>query len=179
MLTEILLRIPCSVIRRCSLVPTSHWLQGKCARINLPSAAFGIILQNHRRPPVSIFSVKIAVLGSLKRVTGRIFKISKNFQRSKLKFGVWFFHQVKKIMKLSAHVQNFYHNKPSKKLFISWHSPFKQILGDKLQSVFFRKYSANIGEPALQSVSVKERVLFGMIYRRHIIHDRHLCACAL
>jgi hypothetical protein len=39
-----------------------------------------MILQNHRRLPVSIFSVKIAAIGSLKRVTGRIFilvKISK------------------------------------------------------------------------------------------------------
>jgi hypothetical protein len=46
-------------------------------------AAFGIILQNHRRLPVSIFSVKIAALGSLKRVTGRIFKIFKrNFKEA-------------------------------------------------------------------------------------------------
>ncbi len=35
--------------------------------------------------PVSISSVNIAALGYLKRVTGRIFKISKYFQRSKLK----------------------------------------------------------------------------------------------
>jgi hypothetical protein len=38
-------------------------------------AAFGIILQNHRRLPVSIFSVKIAALGSLKQVTGRFSKL--------------------------------------------------------------------------------------------------------
>ncbi len=38
MLTE----IPFSVISRCSLVPTSHWLQGKCARFNLSQAASGI-----------------------------------------------------------------------------------------------------------------------------------------
>ncbi len=77
MLTETLLRIPFSVIGRCSLVPTSNLLQGKCARINLSLAAFRIILQNYRRLPVSIFSVKIATLGSLKRVFGKIFKISK------------------------------------------------------------------------------------------------------
>jgi hypothetical protein len=41
MLTETFLRIPFSVIGRCSLVPTSHWLQGKCARINLSQAATG------------------------------------------------------------------------------------------------------------------------------------------
>jgi hypothetical protein len=35
-----------------------------------------MILQNHRRLSVSIFIVKIAALESLKRVTGRIFKIS-------------------------------------------------------------------------------------------------------
>jgi hypothetical protein len=44
-----------SVIGRCSLVPTSHWLQRKCARINLSLAAFGIILQNQRRLPASFF----------------------------------------------------------------------------------------------------------------------------
>ncbi len=77
MLTETLFKIPLSVIGRCSLVPTSYWLQGKCARINLSQAAPGIILQNHRRPPVSSFSVKIAILGSSKWVTGRIFKMSK------------------------------------------------------------------------------------------------------
>jgi hypothetical protein len=31
-------------------------MQGKCARIILSQAAFGMILQNHRRLPVSIFS---------------------------------------------------------------------------------------------------------------------------
>jgi hypothetical protein len=56
--TETLFRISFSVIGRSSLVPTPHWLQGKCARINLSPAAFGIILQNQRRLPVSIFSVK-------------------------------------------------------------------------------------------------------------------------
>ncbi len=40
--TETLLRIPFSVIGRCSLVPTSYRLQGKCARINLSQAAFGL-----------------------------------------------------------------------------------------------------------------------------------------
>ncbi len=35
-----------------------------------------MILQYHRRLPVSIFSVKIAALGTLKRISGRIFKIS-------------------------------------------------------------------------------------------------------
>ncbi len=75
MLTVILLRIFFSVIGRCSLVPASHWLQGKCARINLSRAASGMILQ--RRLPVTIFSVKIAALGFLNRVTGRIVKYSK------------------------------------------------------------------------------------------------------
>jgi hypothetical protein len=80
MLTETLLRIPLSVIGRCSLVPTSHSRQGKCARINLSHAASGMILQNHRRLPVSNFSVKVAALGSLKRVTGRILKNVSNFE---------------------------------------------------------------------------------------------------
>jgi hypothetical protein len=79
MLTETLLKISFYVTGRCSLLPTSHWLQGKCARINLSQAAFGMILQNHRQLPVCIFSVKSAALGSLKRVTGRIFKTSWQF----------------------------------------------------------------------------------------------------
>jgi hypothetical protein len=56
---------------------TSHWLQGKGTRINLSQAASGMILQKHRRVSASIFSVNIAALGSLKRATGRIFKIGK------------------------------------------------------------------------------------------------------
>jgi hypothetical protein len=74
MLTETLLRIPFSVIGRCSLVPISHWLLGKFARTNLSQAASGMNLQNHRWLPVCIFNVKIVALGSLKRITGRIFK---------------------------------------------------------------------------------------------------------
>jgi hypothetical protein len=34
MFTQTLYRIPIFVIGRCSLEPTSHWLHGKCARIN-------------------------------------------------------------------------------------------------------------------------------------------------
>ncbi len=74
-ITEALLRIPFSVIGRCSFVPTSHWLQ-----------AASIILQNHRRLPVSIFSVKIAAAGSLKRVTRMIFKISSDFKGARYNF---------------------------------------------------------------------------------------------
>ncbi len=85
MITETLLRIIFSVIGRCSHVPTSDWLQEKCARINLLQAASNMILPNHRRLSASIFSVKIAALGSLKRVTGKIFKISNLFQRCKIK----------------------------------------------------------------------------------------------
>jgi hypothetical protein len=41
----------------------------------MSQAASGIIIQNHRRlPPVSIFSVKIAAVGSSKLVTVRISK---------------------------------------------------------------------------------------------------------
>ena len=78
LLTETLIRIPFFVIGRCSLMPTSHWLQGKCARINLPHAVSGGILQNHMRLPVSIFSVEMVALwvfGS--EGIGRNFKISK------------------------------------------------------------------------------------------------------
>jgi hypothetical protein len=75
MLTETILRIPFSVIGRCSLVATSHWLQG--ARINVSKAALGMILQNHRWLPVSIVSIKITALGSESGYARRIFKSSK------------------------------------------------------------------------------------------------------
>ncbi len=79
MFIETLLIIPFSVIGRCSTVSTPHWLQGKCA---------GLIC--HRRLPrfdftesqaasCMHFQCQIASLGSLKRVTERIFKIS-NFK---------------------------------------------------------------------------------------------------
>jgi hypothetical protein len=81
MLTETLLIILFSVTGRCSPVSTSYWLQGKCARIKSPHAASGIILQNHRRLPVYIFSVKIAALGSLKRVSTEAYsKLISNFK---------------------------------------------------------------------------------------------------
>jgi hypothetical protein len=76
MLTETLLLL---WFGRCSLVLTSHWLQGKCTKIKFTQAASGMILQNHKRLPVIIFSIKIAVSGFWKRVTGRIFKISNYF----------------------------------------------------------------------------------------------------
>jgi hypothetical protein len=75
MLTETVLKIPFYVIGQYFLVPTSHWLQGKCTRINFSRAASGVILHNHKQLPVSIFSVKITALGS--GVTGGIFKIIK------------------------------------------------------------------------------------------------------
>jgi hypothetical protein len=50
MLTETLLRIPFSVIGRCSLVPTSQWLQEKCARINFSQAASGVIIFCYYKP---------------------------------------------------------------------------------------------------------------------------------
>jgi hypothetical protein len=47
-LTETLLRIPFSVIGRCPRVPASHWLQGKCARINLSQGASGMIFKESK-----------------------------------------------------------------------------------------------------------------------------------
>jgi hypothetical protein len=55
-------------------------------RKNLSQVASGMILQNYWRLPVSIFSVKIAALRSLKRVTGMIFKISMQFKRASKNF---------------------------------------------------------------------------------------------
>ncbi len=42
MLTETLLKTSFSVIGWCSQVPTSHWLQGKCAIINVSQVAIGM-----------------------------------------------------------------------------------------------------------------------------------------
>jgi hypothetical protein len=72
-LTETLLRIPFSAIGWCSLVQTSLCRREKSQELTI-----------HRRLPVSNFSVKIFILGRLKRVTGRILKIQKfvsNFKR--------------------------------------------------------------------------------------------------
>jgi hypothetical protein len=80
MLSETLLRIPFSGIGRCSSLATSYWLQGKCERISTLNAASALILQNRRLLPVSIFSVKIAALGSLKWVTGMIFLLVNNLK---------------------------------------------------------------------------------------------------
>jgi hypothetical protein len=86
MLAETLIRIPFAVIGRYSLVPTSDWLEGKYARIRLPQVASSVILQNPRRLPVSIFSVKIATLGYLKRDAGRILKLSNQAETLSLIF---------------------------------------------------------------------------------------------
>ncbi len=68
MLTETPLRIPFAVIGRQSRVPTSHWLQGKCAKINLSQAAS------------YIFSVKFAALESLKWLQEGYSKLVSNFK---------------------------------------------------------------------------------------------------
>jgi hypothetical protein len=54
---------------------------GKCARINLSHAASDMIFKNHSWLPASIFSVKIAAFGSLKRVILKGFsKLIRNFK---------------------------------------------------------------------------------------------------
>ncbi len=76
MLTETLLRISFSVIGRCSLVQTSHWLQGKCARITLA------------------FSVSKSLLSGLwSGLLEGFSKLVSNFKGAKLKLWVWFYHQ--------------------------------------------------------------------------------------
>jgi hypothetical protein len=68
MLTGTFLRIPFSVIGRCSLVPTSHWLQGKYARI-IVTGGYRYDFTESQAASCKHFSVKIAALGSLMRVT--------------------------------------------------------------------------------------------------------------
>jgi hypothetical protein len=48
----------------------------KMRKNEVVTGASGLILQNHRLLPVCVFGVEIAAVEFLKRVTGRIFKIS-------------------------------------------------------------------------------------------------------
>jgi hypothetical protein len=66
MLAKTPLRIPFYVVGRCSQMPTSHWLQGKCARINLSQTASGMILQSNRRLPTRSLGVKKSPLQGLR-----------------------------------------------------------------------------------------------------------------
>jgi len=77
LLTETLLRIPFAVIGRCSLVTSSHWHRENAQELTRHRRLPVWFYKNHRCLPGSNFSVKIAALRSLKRVTWRIFKISK------------------------------------------------------------------------------------------------------
>ncbi len=79
MFTESILKIPFSVIGRWSLLPTSNWLQEKCARINLSQMASSMILQNHRRLPVCIFSVKSPLWGLSRGLLDGFSKLASNF----------------------------------------------------------------------------------------------------
>jgi hypothetical protein len=76
MLTGTLLIIAFSVIGQCSPVSTPHWMQEKCARINLSLAASGMILQNQRRLPVCIFKCQNRCFWAFEEgITERIIKI--------------------------------------------------------------------------------------------------------
>jgi len=68
--TETLLRISFSVIGRCSLVPSSHWLQGKCARINLSQAAFGRILGFYRITGNFLYALLVPKITALESLIG-------------------------------------------------------------------------------------------------------------
>ena len=77
MLTETLLMISSSVIGRFSPVSVSHWMGWKTRKIDFLQAAFGTIFHDHRRVSEWIYNVKMAAVGSLKRVTERIIRKSK------------------------------------------------------------------------------------------------------
>jgi hypothetical protein len=81
-----------SCVTRCRCGTTSStlftvykWSMFFSAVLSLPAGKMrenylvpvGLILQFHKRLPVSIFSVKIAASGSFEQVTGRTFKNSK------------------------------------------------------------------------------------------------------
>ncbi len=60
-----------------------------------------MVLPNHRGLPVCLFSVKIAALGSLKRVTERVSKLVRNFKGERSNFFTFFLikEENKKIVK--------------------------------------------------------------------------------
>jgi hypothetical protein len=82
---------------------------------DLLQAAFRyMILQDHRRLPVCIFRVKIAAVGSLKRVTGRNFEISQEFHGRQA--GENFFSTTRKqtILKSISEYFEIYIHRPAK-----------------------------------------------------------------
>ncbi len=76
MLTETLIKIPVIDWSIIFLALTPHWLQCKWAKIYLSQAALSMTLLDHGGLPVCISRVRIAAVGSLKRVTVRILKTS-------------------------------------------------------------------------------------------------------
>ncbi len=87
-------------------------------------------------------SVKIAALGFLKLVTGRILKFSKYFQRSKLK--LWLVDEkIKlKVKKITKTISACTKSKPSKRYSSLWHSPFNDNVGTKVyRTIHPYKYS--------------------------------------
>ncbi len=82
MRTETLLKIPFIVTGRCSSSSRPFSLiicNENAPKFCCQQAAFSMILQDHRWLPFCLFSVKIAAVGSLKRVTKRIVKIIQKF----------------------------------------------------------------------------------------------------
>ncbi len=76
-------------------------------------------------------------VSNLKRITGRTFTISKCFYRSKPELTVIFYFlqykAAKNLKTIGAHTEStilIWFLRPSKKLFISWHCPFKDIVVD-------------------------------------------------
>jgi hypothetical protein len=110
-------------------VPTSHWLKAKGARVNSSQSASGMILQNHRRLPASIFSVKIAALGYLKRVTkgfSELVSTGISEEQAKTLSLIFSTTNKQKIVKtVSACTESTFIIISLNKKFISLHNPFK------------------------------------------------------
>jgi hypothetical protein len=62
------------------LVPTSHWQQGKCARINMSQAASGMILQSQAAIYTHFGCQKIAASKEQAKTLSKIFHQLKNKQ---------------------------------------------------------------------------------------------------
>jgi hypothetical protein len=72
MVSETLLKIPASVIGNFFPLSVPHRMLWKCAKI----LSVVLIFQDHRRLPVIISMVKTDSVGSLKRVSERVFSAS-------------------------------------------------------------------------------------------------------
>ncbi len=114
MVTESLLRITFSVIGRCSLMPTSHWLQGKCARISVSKAAY---CKHFQWKNCHFMVFEAGYWNDFQN-----WHVIPKEQTKTLSLKLRNNQETKNFKKQSAHVQKvpIYYYKPSKQIFITY-----------------------------------------------------------